>query len=159
MMTISRVAAATGLSAKMIRYYETIGLLPPASRTESGYRVYSATDLHLLHFIRRARGLGFTLEQTKELLALWQDRQRASADVKALAESHIAALEAKIAELAGMRDTLQTLLGSCHGDQRPDCPILDDLAASAANQVPQKVLRMSPPGAGGRDRSENSGRS
>jgi MerR family transcriptional regulator, copper efflux regulator len=149
MMTISRVAAASGISAKMIRYYEATGLLPTASRTASGYRLYSETDLHLLRFIRRARGLGFTLEQTGELLALWQDRNRASADVKALAESHIAALEAKITELASMRDTLRNLLAGCHGDQRPDCPILDDLAASTADQVPQKVLRMSPPGGGG----------
>jgi len=127
MMTIGEAAAASGISAKMIRYYESIGLLPAPTRTAAGYRIYNDIDLHLLHFIRRARALGFTLEQTGELLTLWQDRHRTSADVKALAKAHIAELDARIASLEKMRNTLCALLDSCHGDQRHDCPILDDL--------------------------------
>ncbi|CAD5107256.1 Cu(I)-responsive transcriptional regulator [Zestomonas carbonaria] len=126
-MNIGQAAKASGLTAKMIRYYESIGLLPSAGRSESGYRQFSAQDLHTLAFIKRSRDLGFSLEEVGKLLQLWQDRQRASADVKALAIEHIAELNRKIAELAGLRDTLQELVAHCQGDHRPDCPILKDL--------------------------------
>ncbi|UTW06619.1 Cu(I)-responsive transcriptional regulator [Pseudomonas benzenivorans] len=126
-MNIGQAARQSGLSAKMIRYYESIDLLPAAGRTDSGYRQYGAQDLHRLAFIKRARDLGFSLAEVAQLLALWQDRGRASADVKALAAGHIAELNHKIAELSGLRDTLQELMEHCQGDQRPDCPILRDL--------------------------------
>lgn len=126
-MNIGQAAKSSGLSAKMIRYYESIGLLHPATRTDSGYRLYSANDLHTLAFIKRSRDLGFSLEEVGKLLTLWQDRARASADVKALAHKHIVELNQKIAELAGLRDTLQDLVEHCQGNDRPDCPILKDL--------------------------------
>ncbi|WP_137822940.1 Cu(I)-responsive transcriptional regulator [Pseudomonas sp. D(2018)] len=126
-MNIGQAAKKSGLTAKMIRYYEGIGLLPEAGRTDSGYRQYSAQDLHTLAFIKRSRDLGFSLEEVGRLLELWQDRQRASADVKSLARDHIEALNRKIAELEGLRDTLQELVDHCQGDHRPDCPILKDL--------------------------------
>ncbi|QLL14171.1 Cu(I)-responsive transcriptional regulator [Pseudomonas chlororaphis] len=128
-MNIGQAARKSGLSAKMIRYYESIGLLRPAHRSDSGYRLYGDDDLHNLAFIKRSRDLGFSLEEVGKLLTLWQDRQRASADVKALARQHIDELNRKIAELAGLRDTLQDLVRHCHGDHRPDCPILKDLAS------------------------------
>lgn len=126
-MNIGQAARKTGLSAKMIRYYERIELLPDAGRSESGYRQYSTQDLHRLAFIKRARDLGFSLAEVGKLLTLWQDRQRASADVKALAAEHVVELNRKIEELSSLRDTLQDLVEHCHGDQRPDCPILKDL--------------------------------
>jgi MerR family copper efflux transcriptional regulator len=126
-MNIGQAAKSSGLSAKMIRYYESIGLLQAATRTDSGYRVYSANDLHTLAFIKRSRDLGFSLEEVGKLLTLWQDRGRASADVKALAHKHIVELNQKIEELAGLRDTLQDLVEHCKGNDRPDCPILKDL--------------------------------
>ena len=126
-MNIGQAARQSGLSAKMIRYYESIGLLKAANRTDSGYRVYGSDDLHTLAFIKRSRDLGFSLEEVGKLLTLWQDRQRASADVKALAAGHIAELDRKIGELTSLRDTLSDLVTSCHGDQRPDCPILKEL--------------------------------
>ncbi|MBX8540165.1 Cu(I)-responsive transcriptional regulator [Pseudomonas cichorii] len=128
-MNIGQAASKSGLSAKMIRYYESIGLLRPASRSDSGYRLYSPEDLHTLAFIKRSRDLGFSLEEVGKLLTLWQDRQRASSDVKALAHKHIDDLNQKIEELASLRDTLQELVEHCHGDDRPDCPILKDLAS------------------------------
>jgi len=127
-MNIGRAARRTGLSTKMIRYYESIGLLKPATRSDSGYRLYQAQDLHNLAFIKRSRDLGFSLDEVGKLLALWQDRQRASADVKALAVQHIDALNQRIEELVSLRDTLSELITHCQGDDRPDCPILRDLA-------------------------------
>jgi MerR family copper efflux transcriptional regulator len=126
-MNIGQAAKRTGLSAKMIRYYESIDLLPAAYRSDSGYRQYSPQDLHRLAFIKRSRDLGFTLADVGQLLALWEDRARASADVKALAQGHINELENKINELSSLRDTLKDLIKHCQGNDRPDCPILKDL--------------------------------
>jgi Cu(I)-responsive transcriptional regulator len=128
MLNIGEAAQASGVSAKMIRHYEAIGLLPAAQRTASGYRVYGEQDIRLLQFIHRGRALGFPLDRIAELLALWQDQGRASLEVRRLAEQHIAELNRKIDELQSMKRTLETLAHSCHGDQRSDCPILDDLA-------------------------------
>ncbi|WP_313705785.1 Cu(I)-responsive transcriptional regulator [Massilia sp.] len=128
-MNIGEAASASGVSAKMIRHYESIGLIGAARRTDAGYRVYAHQDVQVLQFIHRARMLGFSLDQIRELLALWQDKGRASADVRALARAHIAELNRKIAEMEAMRRTLERLAASCHGDSRSDCPILDDLAA------------------------------
>ncbi|MCW5720189.1 MAG: Cu(I)-responsive transcriptional regulator [Devosia sp.] len=127
-MNIGQAADASGVSAKMIRYYEQIGLIRPPHRTDSNYRVYGSDEVHVLRFIRRARTLGFSIEETGALLALWQDKSRASVEVKEIASGHIAALETKIAELESMVGTLKHLVHCCHGDHRPDCPILDDLA-------------------------------
>ena len=125
---IGQAAGATGVSAKMIRHYESIGLIPAASRTFAGYRLYNDSDLHRLRFIRRARNLGFSIKQIETLLGLWNDQTRASAEVKKLALAHAKELETKIAEMQAMQRTLQALARHCHGDHRPDCPILDDLA-------------------------------
>ena len=127
---IGEASAATGVSAKMIRHYESVGLIPPAQRTFAGYRLYADADLHRLRFIKRARLLGFPMKQIEQLLGLWNDRRRASAEVKALAEAHAADLAARIAEMQAMQRTLQSLARHCQGDQRPDCPILDDLAGT-----------------------------
>ncbi len=129
-MNIGQAAAASGVSAKMIRYYEATGLVSPAGRSESGYRIYGPDDIHRLGFIRRARNLGFTIEQIGELLSLWQDRSRPSRDVKRIAEAHLDHLRDKIREIQAMVDTLETLAESCCGDDRPDCPILRDLGAT-----------------------------
>ena len=126
-MNIGQAAAESGVSAKMIRHYEAIGLLAPA-REANGYRVYAARDVAVLRFIRHARDLGFPLEDVRRLLALWQDRARASADVKRLALAHVAALETKADSLRSMAASLRHLAAHCHGDARPDCPIIDDLA-------------------------------
>ena len=126
-MNIGQAATASGVSAKMIRYYESIGLMRESARTDSGYRIYYDKDLHTLRFIKRARNLGFSLEQIRDLLSLWQNSERASADVKAIALNHVEELNQRIRELSEMRDTLSTLAECCHGDQRPDCPILADL--------------------------------
>lgn len=134
-MNIGEAAKRSGVSAKMIRYYEETGLIPKAARSDAGYRHYRDVDVHTLRFIRRARDLGFTVEQIAELLALWRDRSRASADVKRLALAHVAALEAKAAELQAMSRTLRRLAEHCHGDGRPECPIVDDLAESAGGGV------------------------
>jgi MerR family copper efflux transcriptional regulator len=125
---IGEAAAATGVSAKMIRHYEAIGLIPPANRTFANYRVYTDKDLHTLRFIKRARTLGFSMKQIEQLLGLWQDRGRASSKVKQLALGHIAELEAKVQEMQSMINTLTHLAHNCHGDARPDCPILEELA-------------------------------
>lgn len=127
-MNIGQAASASGVSAKMIRYYESIALIPPGRRSDSGYRIYSENDLHALRFVKRARTLGFSLERIRELLSLWQNKERASADVKSIALGHVAELDQRIAELTEMRDTLQTLARCCKGNDRPDCPILQSLA-------------------------------
>ncbi|SIQ18670.1 Cu(I)-responsive transcriptional regulator [Aquipseudomonas alcaligenes] len=132
-MNIGQAAQHSGLSAKMIRYYESIGLLRPAGRSDSGYRRYAEQDLHVLAFIKRSRDLGFSLEEVGKLLALWQDRERASADVKALALAHVDALNRKIVELSALRDTLSDLVEHCQGDHRPDCPILRDLEGTCCH--------------------------
>jgi Cu(I)-responsive transcriptional regulator len=127
-MNIGQASSASGVSAKMIRYYESIGLIRAPSRTDSNYRVYGNDEVHVLRFIKRARTLGFCVEETATLLSLWQDKSRASAEVKDIATRHIGALETKISELQGMVNTLKHLAHCCGGDNRPDCPILDDLA-------------------------------
>ena len=129
-MNIGQAAKASGVTAKMIRHYETIGLIAQSHRTEAGYRQYTATDLHNLRFIKSARSLGFSLDDIKHLLSLWQDKQRASADVKALALHHLDALNSKILELTQMRDSIQELVVHCQGNERPDCPIIAGIAHS-----------------------------
>ncbi len=126
-MNIKEVAARAGLPAKTIRYYEEIGLIRPL-RAANGYRAFRESDLHKLAFLGRARSLGFTIEECRALLALYEDQSRASADVKALAQSHLVQIEAKITELKAMQATLGQLVSACAGDQRPDCPILTGLA-------------------------------
>lgn len=130
-MNIKSVSAATGLPAKTIRYYEDVGLVRP-KREANGYRVFSDTDMHKLAFLARARSLGFPLESCRNLLALYDDKSRASADVKDIAQDHLREIDQKLAELGAMRDTLAELVQSCAGDSRPDCPILADLAQSEA---------------------------
>ena len=127
-MNISQVAKKSGLPPKTIRYYEDIGLLMP-SRSANGYRSFSDADMHKLAFLGRARALGFTIEDCRRLLALWEDKDRASGDVRDLAQEHLSRIEGKIANLEAMRDTLSTLVKSCAGDTRADCPILNDLEA------------------------------
>lgn len=127
-MNIGEAAKVSGVNAKLIRHYESIGIIPKASRTDSGYRVYSDNDVHILTFVKRARGLGFSMKEIKKLVGLWRNRSRASADVKAMAQTHINSLEQKIKELETMRDTLRHLARHCHGDSRPNCPILESLA-------------------------------
>ncbi len=145
-MNIGQAAKMSGVSAKMIRYYEQIDLIPHATRSDAGYRHYSAADVHSLRFICRARGLGFSVEQIASLLVLWRDSKRASADVKAMALAHAAALRVKIAELESMAQTIEHLADHCHGNDRPDCPILADLAEPTAAveahaQVPKRTSR------------------
>ena len=127
-MNIGAAAAASGVTAKMIRHYEAIGLLRPAERRANDYRDYGERDLHELRFIRRARRLGFSIPEIGELLALWRDRGRPSREVKRIAETHIGDLQSRVAEMQAMANTLRELVAACHGDDRPDCPILDDLA-------------------------------
>jgi len=127
-LTIGEAAERSGLPAKTIRFYEEIGLVRPARRRDNGYRVFGEADLHMLRFVERARRLGFAVEDCRQLLALYRDRDRTSAEVKALTEQRIAEIDGKIEELVAMRRTLADLAARCHGDNRPDCPILDDLA-------------------------------
>ncbi|MFT0173835.1 Cu(I)-responsive transcriptional regulator [Paraburkholderia mimosarum] len=130
-MNIGEAARESGVTAKMIRYYESVGLLAPKARTASGYRVYGREEVHSLRFIRQARRLGFLVDDIRRLLALWQDRSRASAEVKSIALDHVAELDQRIAELSQMRDTLAHLASHCHGDDRPDCPIIEGLSDAA----------------------------
>jgi Cu(I)-responsive transcriptional regulator len=132
-MNIGQAAHESAVSAKMIRHYEGLGLLPKVPRTESGYRQYDESTLHTLRFIRRARDLGFGLEEIERLLGLWRNRRRSSAEVKRIALEHAADLQRRIDEMRAMQRTLQQLAHCCHGDERPDCPILDDLAAGRAD--------------------------
>jgi Cu(I)-responsive transcriptional regulator len=125
---ISQAAQASGVSAKMIRHYEESGFIPKAGRTVAGYRIFQEADVHRLRFVRRARDLGFSMSEIRTLLGLWGNQRRASSDVKRLALKHVSELDARIAEMQAMRRTLLNLSEHCHGDQRPDCPILDDLA-------------------------------
>ncbi len=125
---IGEAAARSGVSAKMIRHYESLSLLPKVGRTTSGYRQYGAIEVHTLRFVRRARELGFSMVEIAALLKLWQNRRRASADVKRIALSHVADLDRRMSEMAAMKRTLEALAACCHGDDRPDCPILDELA-------------------------------
>nr|WP_325262863.1 Cu(I)-responsive transcriptional regulator [uncultured Rhizobium sp.] len=135
-MNIGEAAKASGVSAKMIRYYEQIKLISPAHRTESSYRTYSENDIHTLKFIRRARDLGFSVEQMKTLLTLWRDKSRSSADVKTIALEHVADLERKAAAIQAMSKTLKHLASNCHGDDRPECPIIDDIANAPDDGLP-----------------------
>ena len=127
-MNIGEAAEASGLNAKMIRHYETLGIIPKASRTDAGYRMYKESDVHILSFVKKARGLGFSMKEIKKLVSLWRNHSRASSKVKSLAQLHIKQLEKKIEELQLMTNTLKTLAKNCHGDHRPDCPILENLA-------------------------------
>ena len=143
-MNIGEAAKAADLSAKMVRYYESINLIPPALRSEAGYRVYSPSDIHKLRFIKRARNLGFSIEQIGELLALWRDQGRSSAHVRALAAAHMADLNRKIAEMQSIVQTLTHLVLNCHGDDRPDCPIIEDLADHENSPKPETSRRAAP---------------
>lgn len=127
-LNIGQAAAQSGVSAKMVRHYESLGLLPAVQRTDAGYRQYGEKEIHTLRFIRRARTLGFSMAEIAELLKLWQNKHRASADVKRIAQAHVADLERRIAEMQAMRQTLSELAACCAGDSRPDCPILSGLA-------------------------------
>lgn len=125
---IGAAAERSGVSARMVRHYEGLGLLPGVARTESGYRQYTEADIHSLQFIKRSRDLGFSMEEIAELVGLWHNRRRASASVKKIAQGHLGELEERIASMQAMQRTLSHLVRCCHGDGRPDCPILDDLA-------------------------------
>jgi MerR family transcriptional regulator, copper efflux regulator len=126
---IGQAAHASGVSTKMIRHYETLGLLDQPRRTAAGYRIYDPKDIHTLRFVRGARNLGFSIKEIEQLLGLWRNRRRSSGDVRRIAQRHIDDLNRKIEELQAMRRTLEHLVGNCHGDHRPECPILDNLAA------------------------------
>lgn len=127
-MNIGEAAKVSGVNAKLIRHYESIGIIPKASRSDSGYRVYSDADVNVLSFVRRARGLGFSMKEIKKLVSLWRNKSRSSADVKNLALVHVKDMEQKIVELEAMVETLKHLAKNCHGDGRPDCPIINSLA-------------------------------
>jgi MerR family copper efflux transcriptional regulator len=128
-MNIGQASKASGVSAKLIRYYESIGLIPPPGRSASGYRVYTPEEVHVLRFVKRARTLGFSIPRIELLVRLWRDRDRSSADVKRIALDHVAELDARILEMRAMANALRELAQACHGDHRPDCPILEDLKA------------------------------
>lgn len=146
MLNIGDASKATGVSAKMIRHYEEVGLLASPRRTESGYRQYSAAEVHTLRFIRHARDLGFSIHTIGELVGLWQDRKRPSRQVKALAQAHIVELEQKAQEILVMKATLEHLVHCCRGDERPDCPILESLAEEGREDVPTVAKARGRPG-------------
>jgi len=131
-LTIGEAASASGVTAKMVRHYEAIGLLPAARRSAGNYRTYGEREVQVLRFVRRARSLGFSTREIAQLLSLWQNRRRSSRQVREIAARHVEELDNKIAELQSMRRTLQHLVAACHADERPDCPILDDLALEQA---------------------------
>jgi len=137
-MNIGEAAKASGVSAKMIRHYESVGLFPEAMRTDSGYRQYTDKEVSTLRFIRHSRDLGFSIEQIRELLGLWQNRRRSSRQVKALAQAHIEELDEKLRELQAMKATLEHLVHCCRGDDRPDCPIIETLAAEGVAAMPDR---------------------
>ncbi len=143
-MNIGQASKASGVSAKMIRYYDEIGLVQPAARTDSNYREYGERELNELRFIRRARSLGFSMAEITQLLSLWRDRERPSREVKAIAERHLAGLDARIAEMQAMAETLRHLSRCCAGDDRPDCPILADLTAGSLPSEPKTPSRRRP---------------
>lgn len=128
-MNIGEAAKISGVNAKLIRHYESIGIIPKANRSEAGYRTYTESDVHILSFVKRSRTLGFSMKEIKKLVSLWRNKNRASSDVKALATKHVDEMEKKILELQEMVKTLKHLARTCHGDGRPDCPILNDLAS------------------------------
>lgn len=138
---IGRAAKLSGVSAKMVRHYESLGLLPRVARSDSGYRRYTMQEVHTLRFIRRARDLGFGMAEITELVSLWQNRRRSSGAVKRIATDHVRDLAQRIEEMQAMKRTLEHLAGSCHGDARPDCPILDDLAAAPSAARPGRRAR------------------
>lgn len=139
MFNIGEASQASGVTAKMIRHYEQIGLIPAANRTFANYRIYSSDDVHTLQFIKRARNLGFSMKEIALLLSLWQDRSRSSAEVKRLATAHVEELDQKIRDMQSMSDALKQLVDHCHGDHRPECPIIEALAVA-----PQRKKRTSP---------------
>ncbi|EHL22397.1 MULTISPECIES: Cu(I)-responsive transcriptional regulator [unclassified Acidovorax] len=150
-MNIGEAAEKAGVTPKMVRHYESLGLLPKVHRTESGYRVYGESEVHTLRFIKRSRDLGFSVPVIGELVKLWQDRRRSSASVKKVASAHLAELDRKIMEMESMRKTLGHLIHCCHGDDRPDCPILGDLEsfvapATTKAKVKPQTLRASAKG-------------
>jgi Cu(I)-responsive transcriptional regulator len=134
-MNIGEAAGKAGVTPKMVRHYESLGLLPKVHRTEAGYRIYGAAEVHTLRFIKRSRDLGFSMAEIAELVKLWQDRRRPSSSVKKVASAHVEELDRKIKELEAMRKTLKTLIHCCHGDDRPDCPILEDLESAAPAEL------------------------
>ncbi|MEO7275695.1 MAG: Cu(I)-responsive transcriptional regulator [Vicinamibacterales bacterium] len=141
-LNIGEAASRSGVSAKMIRHYEAQGLIKNARRTDAGYRLYDAADVHTLQFVRRARRLGFSMKEVAHLLGLWQNRRRSSGDVRRIAQRHISDLEQKIDELQSMKRTLAGLVHRCHGDQRPDCPILEDLAGDGEDLAAGHATRV-----------------
>lgn len=143
-MNIGQASKATGVSSKMIRYYESVGLIRPADRTDSNYRDFGEREVRELQFIRRARDLGFSVEEIGHLLSLWRDRDRPSREVKLIAERHVADLDARIAEMQAMADSLRTLAQCCAGDDRPDCPILTDLATTTGGAAGARTAKRSP---------------
>lgn len=139
-VNIGEAAQQSGVSAKMLRHYESRGLLGKVSRTDSGYRVYSASDVHTLRFIKRCRDLGFSMAEIGELVGLWQNRRRTSSSVKHIAQKHLDELNVRIAAMQAMQRTLTTLVDCCHGDERPGCPILDDLAGTTKTPLKQLFI-------------------
>ena len=144
-MNIGEAAAKAGVTPKMVRHYESLGLLPKVHRTEAGYRVYRQAEVHTLRFIKRSRDLGFSMAEIAELVRLWQDRKRPSSGVKKVASAHLDELDRKIKEMESMRKTLAHLVHCCQGDDRPDCPILEDLEGFAPTEQPTREIKSTAP--------------